>query len=35
MSDYNVGWLRDENNQIFIPFTYSQSVKIDDNGNTV
>lgn len=32
---YNVGWLRDNENQIFIPFTYTKSVKLDDKGNTL
>lgn len=32
---YNVGWLRDNENQIFIPFTYTKSVKLDDNGHTL
>jgi hypothetical protein len=32
---YNVGWLKDEQNQIFIPFTYTKSVKLNDNGGTV
>jgi hypothetical protein len=26
---YNVGWLKDNENQIFIPFTYAQAVKLD------
>ena len=32
---YNVGWLRDNENQIFIPFTYTKSVKLDDEGHTL
>ena len=32
---YNVGWLKDEENQIFIPFTYTKSVKLNDNGGTL
>lgn len=32
---YNVGWLKDEENQIFIPFTYTKSVKLNDNGDTL
>ena len=32
---YNVGWLRDNENKIFIPFTYTKSVKLDDKGNTL
>jgi len=32
MAEYNVGYLKDEQNQIFIPYTYTQSVKIDDKG---
>lgn len=36
MSTYNVGWLKDNENQIFIPFTYAKSVKIDNTeGNTL